>query len=203
MPRPYFYNQDANIPSNEKVPQLHRYTAGGTLGGALIKDKLFGFASYQHIHASDLEIGTSRTAVPSGLTDDRSAAALANVDSQPTGDTDCESGGRAQYAETLTGTSQLDPVAFALLNYKLPNGQYLFPSANPNFTPTLNFPRECFPHAAGIFHIRPGRHRSRLSAHHERHSLVEVLLPARSEHGAFRATLRSKVSLNVWTRAAR
>ena len=71
---PYFYNQDANIPSNEKVPQLHRYTAGGTIGGALIKDKLFGYASYQHIHASDLEIGTSRTAVPTGLvSDDRSA----------------------------------------------------------------------------------------------------------------------------------
>ena len=27
---PYFYNQDPNIPANEKVPQLHRYTAGGT-----------------------------------------------------------------------------------------------------------------------------------------------------------------------------
>ena len=76
---PYFYKQDANIPNNQKVPQLHRYTAGGTLGGPLIKDKLFGFASYQHIHASDLEIGTSRTAVPAGLTDDRSPAALAAV----------------------------------------------------------------------------------------------------------------------------
>ncbi|MGC2540754.1 MAG: carboxypeptidase-like regulatory domain-containing protein, partial [Candidatus Sulfotelmatobacter sp.] len=30
---PYFYNQDPNIPANEKVPQLHRYTAGGTIGG--------------------------------------------------------------------------------------------------------------------------------------------------------------------------
>jgi hypothetical protein len=76
---PYFYKQDANIPSNEKVPQLHRYTAGGTIGGPLIKDKLFGFASYQHLHVSDTEIGTSRTAVPFGLTDDRSPAALANV----------------------------------------------------------------------------------------------------------------------------
>jgi hypothetical protein len=76
---PYFYNQDPNIPDNEKVPQLHRYTAGGTIGGPIIKDKLFGFASYQHIHVSDLEIGTSRTAAPFGLTDDRSPAALANI----------------------------------------------------------------------------------------------------------------------------
>ena len=39
---------------------------------------------------------------------------------------------------------QINPVAFALLNYKLPNGQYLIPSANPNFTPTLNLPGERF-----------------------------------------------------------
>jgi hypothetical protein len=139
---PYFYNQDQNIPSNEKVPELHRYTAGGTLGFPLIKDKLFGFVSYQHIHASDLEMGTSRTAVPSGLTDDRSAAALAAVDFNNWGTTvnpvvapNPPGGG---------GTLNIDPVAFALLNYKLPNGQYLFPSANPNYTPTLNFPENVF-----------------------------------------------------------
>src|ERR1700684_110368 len=79
---PYFYKQDNNIPRSEKVPQLHRYTAGGTIGGPLIKDKLFGFASYQHIHVSDLEIGTSRTDAPFGLTDDRSAATLINVANQ-------------------------------------------------------------------------------------------------------------------------
>jgi hypothetical protein len=139
---PYFYNQDANIPSNEKVPQLHRYTAGGTIGGALIKDKLFGFASYQHIHASDLEIGTSRTAVPSGLTDDRSPAALANVAFINWG-----TAVNPVVAPNVPGgfvTPNIDPVAYALLNYKLPNGQYLFPSANPNFTPTLNFPENVF-----------------------------------------------------------
>jgi Carboxypeptidase regulatory-like domain/TonB dependent receptor len=138
---PYFYKQDANIPSNQKVPQLHRYTAGGTLGGALIKDKLFGFASYQHIHASDLEIGTSRTAVPADLTDDRSAAALANVASTNWGVTV-----NPVVAPNApgSGTVNIDPVAYALLNYKLPNGQYLFPSANPNFTPTLNFPENVF-----------------------------------------------------------
>ena len=48
-----------DIPANDKVPQLHRYTAGGTLGGPIIKDKLFGFLSYQHMHVSDQEIGDS------------------------------------------------------------------------------------------------------------------------------------------------
>jgi Carboxypeptidase regulatory-like domain/TonB dependent receptor len=134
---PYFYNQDANIPSNEKVPELHRYTAGGTLGGALIKDKLFGFLSYQHIHVSDLEIGTSRTAVPTGLSDDRSATALANV-------TNLNFPGAGVLPVVGTGASEINPVSFALLNYKLPNGQYMIPSANPSFTPTLNFPENVF-----------------------------------------------------------
>jgi hypothetical protein len=126
---PYFYKQDNNIPSNEKVPELHRYTAGGTLGGALIKDKLFGFLGYQHVHVSDLEIGTSRTAVPFGLSDDRSPQALVDVTN-------------ANFGTGLT-TADISPVSFALLNAKV-NGQYMIPSANPNFTPTLNFPENVF-----------------------------------------------------------
>ncbi len=126
---PYFYKQDNNIPNNEKVPELHRYTAGGTLGGALIKDKLFGYVGYQHVHVSDLEIGTSRTAVPFGLTDDRSPQALVDV-------------ANANFGTSLT-TADISPVSFALLNAKV-NGQYMVPSANPNFTPTLNFPENVF-----------------------------------------------------------
>jgi hypothetical protein len=57
---PFFFNADPNIPANEKNPQLQRYVVGGTLGGPLIKDKLFGFIGYQHIHTSDQEIGLSR-----------------------------------------------------------------------------------------------------------------------------------------------
>ena len=133
---PFFYKQDDNIPASEKVPQLHRYTAGGTLGGPLIKDKLFSFISYQHIHVSDLDIGTSRTAVPFGLTDDRSAAALAAVSNNDFGS--------AVNPVVGTAAGDISPVAFQLLNYKLPNGQYLIPSANPSFTPSLNFPENVF-----------------------------------------------------------
>ena len=134
---PYFYNDDPNIPSNEKVPELHRYVAGGTLGKALIKDKLFGFVSYQHTHVSDLEIGTSRTAVPFGLTDDRSVGALVNVanNNWPCGGPD---------EPACVTASTVDPVALAMLQYKLPNGHYLIPSANPAFTPTINFPEDVF-----------------------------------------------------------
>jgi hypothetical protein len=134
---PFFYNEDPNIPSNEKVPELHRYTSGGTLGGALIKDKLFGFVSYQHTHVSDLEIGTSRLAVPPGLTDDRSAAALATVANN---NWPC---GGADQSPCVTAAT-VDPVALALLNYRLPNGQYMIPSANPSAITSLNFPEDAF-----------------------------------------------------------
>jgi hypothetical protein len=134
---PYFYKQDPNIPAADKVPQLHRYTAGGTFGGPLIKNKLFGFVGYQHVHVSDLEIGTSRTAVPAFLTNDRSAAGLAAAAG------DFFAGG--PLSPTIgTGPGEINPISYALLNYKLPNGQYMIPAANPNFTPTINFPENVF-----------------------------------------------------------
>ncbi len=141
---PYFYKQDGNIPANQDVPQLHRYTAGGTLGGALIKDKLFGYVAYQHTHASDLEIGTSRTAVPFGLTDDRSAGALASVALNNWGTTVNPVVAQNDPNAPPGTILNIDPVSYALLNTKLPNGQFLFPSANPGFTPTLNFPENVF-----------------------------------------------------------
>ncbi len=149
---PYFYKQDTNIPANEDVPQLHRYTLGGTLGGALIKDKLFGFISYQHTHASDLEIGTSRTAVPTGLTDARDPATLAAVDNENFRTQSingnlylCNQPVPPGYnvIPCLTAGG-VDSTALTLLQYKLSNGQYLFPSANPGIAPSLNFPENVF-----------------------------------------------------------
>ena len=159
---PYFYKQDPNIPSSELVPALHRYTAGGAGGGALIKDKLFGYLSYEHTHIADYEIGTSRTAVPYGLTDDRSPAALAavdNVDFRTTYDPNtgnpqpCTPGSPPPGSNILQciTAANVDPVALNLLQYKLPGGKYLFPSANPNITPTTNFPENVFLTQASYF----------------------------------------------------
>ena len=35
-------------------------------------------------------------------------------------------------ASVGTGAGQINPIAYALFNYKLPNGQYLIPNFNPN-----------------------------------------------------------------------
>src|ERR1700691_5886941 len=77
---PFFDKEDPNIPSDDKNPELHRETIGGMVGAPIIKDKLFGFISYQHVHDSDQDIGLSRLIVPPGLTDtNRTAQGLVDI----------------------------------------------------------------------------------------------------------------------------
>ncbi len=135
---PFFYKQDPNIPADDKVPQLHRYTLGGMLGGPIIKDKLFGFVSYQHLHDADQEIGLSRMLVPHGLTDDRSAAALAAISD-------------AYWGTNLSSNlGAINPIALALFQYKLPNGQYLIPSDDGQI-PTPIFPENAIAPGTAYF----------------------------------------------------
>lgn len=113
---PFFYNADPTIPSNEKVPKLDRNQFGATFGGPIIKDKLFFFFAYQGLRAADALLGTSQATVPQDLTNDRSATALANVAAQDFG--------------VSINPSQISSSALSILQYKLPNGQYMIPSAN-------------------------------------------------------------------------
>jgi hypothetical protein len=149
---PYFYKTDGNIPASDKVPSLHRYTAGGALGGPILKDKLFAFLSYQHIHTADQEIGSSRVAVPPGLTNDRSPAALAAlVNGSGCSTPPCNFPSSALVQPVVgTAAGDISPMAYGLLNYKLPNGQYLIPSAG-SFTPTINFPENTFTTGTAYF----------------------------------------------------
>jgi hypothetical protein len=161
---PFFYKADPNIPASDKVPELHRYTAGGTLGAPIIKDKLFGFLSFQHTHVSDQEIGSSRVAVPPGLTNDRSAAALAALVNGTTSSTcpalPCNFPSSAQVNPTVgTASGDINPIAFGLLNYKLPNGQFLIPSASAGslLNPIgINFPENSFTVGTSYFLANQG-----------------------------------------------
>ncbi len=122
---PFFYNA-AGIP----IPFLNRNQFGATIGGPLVKDKLFYFFSYQGIRISDQESSTKDTTVPYGLSDDRSQTAIAalmnNVYNENPNCTDS--------SKPCFTTGQINPAAYNLLNAKLPNGQYLIPSTSPLFT---------------------------------------------------------------------
>jgi carboxypeptidase family protein len=135
---PFFNKQDANLPDNDKVPQLHRYTAGGALGGALIKDKVFGYAAFQHVHDSDQEIGLSRMLVPKGLSSDRSVPALEAISDTYWG------------TQLLEGQGSVSPVAVQLLQAKLPNGQYLIPN-DDGVIPTPIFPENAISPGTAFF----------------------------------------------------
>ncbi len=124
---PFFFNQDQDIPANDKVPQLHRYILGGTFGGPIIKDKLFGFVAYQHLHVSDQEIGDSLLDVPVGLNDDRSATGLASVSNNSF----CTPYDQANFGCTPITGANVDPLAQILFNSPaLPGepGKWLIPN---------------------------------------------------------------------------
>ncbi len=134
---PYFYNADPNIPPSEKNPSMHRYSAGGTIGLPIKKDKLFLYAAYQHTHASDEEIGIYRPVVPRGLDPSncpggvRSATCLATV-----GNLNNLSSSLFLEDSTLnsnigTAPGNINPIAYTLFNYGCPKN-CIIPWANPN-----------------------------------------------------------------------
>ncbi len=127
---PFFRNSSPAIASNDKVPYLDSRKYGATLGGAVVKDKLFFFGSYQGTRVLDELNGSSFLTVPLQLTNDRSAAGLAQV-------------ANTGFAGDGTITpNQISPVALKLMQTKLPNGSYLIPSptvTDPNVAAGLGY----------------------------------------------------------------
>jgi hypothetical protein len=137
---PFFFKNDDDIPANLKNPELHRYVAGGTLGGPIIKDKLFGFVAYQHLHVSDSAIGYSFLDVPVGLSDTRDPGTLANIINP-------------QFGTTLTGAN-IDPTALALFNSPaLPGepGKWLIPNDTASSLLSSTHPNDAFLPGTGRF----------------------------------------------------
>jgi hypothetical protein len=122
---PFFFKQEYLLTAQQGVgafpealanPALHRWTTGATVGGPVLKDRLFFFAAYEHQYSSDQATGLSQLNVPSGLTDDRSTTGLENALTSWFND-------GSQHSVTIS------PIAAAIMNAKLPNGQYMIPSA--------------------------------------------------------------------------
>jgi len=116
----YFRNEalNANNPflkaAGVKRPVLKRNVLGGTFGGPIQVENAFFFISYQgtreHNGASPNSL-SSNVRVDPGLTDDRSEQTLHKA-----------------FAELPS----INPIALALLNVKLANGQFLVPTPQVN-----------------------------------------------------------------------
>jgi hypothetical protein len=95
-------------------PLLRRNVFGGVLGGPIQKNRAFFFVSYQGSRernaASIINSISSNVLVAPGLTGDRSASTL----------------------ESTFGVATIDPASLALLNAKLPNGQFVIPTPQAN-----------------------------------------------------------------------
>jgi hypothetical protein len=114
---PFFLKATGLQPISNNTPGLNRNVFGGTLGGPIIKNKLFFFGSYQGMRVTDaLNGAVSGSVVPQGLTNQRDAASLAAV-------------ANADFGTSLTATD-ISQQALAIMNAKNSQGQYLVPSQN-------------------------------------------------------------------------
>jgi hypothetical protein len=110
-------------------PELKQNQFGGTFGGPIVKNKLLFFGSYQGTRQVNAVQGR-QTFVSPPLTDDRSAAGIGAIFAGQQG---------LQYIFGPPGFgpavaadgSNINSVALNLLQLKLPNGNYLFPTPNP------------------------------------------------------------------------
>ena len=104
-----FFLNGAGVPR----PPYKRNQFGGTLGGPILKDRLWFFGSYQgtrEVNGTSLENSVGTVFVPGNLTNDRSTAALTTL-------------------ANSFGVTTIDPSALFLLQATLPNGSFVIPSA--------------------------------------------------------------------------
>lgn len=127
---PFFYKQDVQLGTllpQYVDPALHKWVAGGTVGGPIIKNKLLFFAGYNHLYTSDQYGALSQFQVPAGLSNDRSLAGiLAACNSYETATV----AGTTKKAAACPAQTLWNSSAIAILQAKLPGGQYLIPSAD-------------------------------------------------------------------------
>lgn len=113
---------------------------GGAIGGPILKDRTFFFAAYQGLTQVN-GLGSLKTAELPVLTSDRSAATL-GAQFCPAGHLDDQGQQATGYLTTAGGAqvacdgSNINAVALAALNAKLPNGQFAVPSPQVALPPS-------------------------------------------------------------------
>ena len=120
----YFRNDalNANNPflkaAGVRRPALQRNILGGLIGGPIRTDRLFFFGSYQgtrETNGASPNSLTSNVLIAPGLTNDRSQQTLLATF-------------RPRSSPTSPPATSINPVALALLNTRLPNGEFLIPT---------------------------------------------------------------------------
>jgi len=111
----YFLNQQG-----QRRPELNQNQFGASIGGPILKNKLFFFFNYQGTRQINGYPGITSVNLPQ-IPTDRSVASLAAFGN---------SLGKTSYTGPTISTtgSNLNPVAVALLQLKFANGNYVIPS---------------------------------------------------------------------------
>ena len=141
---PFFFKQDNEVPLDKKNPALHRSSLGATAGGPILKNKLYGFFSYQHLSVSDEEIGDGFLNVPIGLgaCAVRSADCFAGIDNaQFAGENNVAAASpsdRVPYSSSVPfSAAQISPTVVQLFNLPAAPGEpgkYLIPDDTTSAT---------------------------------------------------------------------
>lgn len=122
----YFLNQ-----TGSPRPDLKQNQFGGTVGGPIRPRKVFFFFSYQGTRQVNGYAGLSSMTLAQ-IPEDRSLASLGAFGN---------SLGKTSYSGPTIDASgaNISPVAYALLNLKFPNGQYVIPSPQTSNTTGVNY----------------------------------------------------------------
>jgi hypothetical protein len=151
----YFRNEDLNANdwftkrSGQQRGILRQNQYGFTAGGPLVRNKVLLFGSWQGTkQLNDVDPSNHKLSYLPPLTDDRSAAGLGAVFA-----------GSSGYLGPAFGTvnadgSNIAPQALALLQAKLPNGQYVIPTpqgSNPSPTGGLDTEGSAYVSSPGYF----------------------------------------------------
>ncbi len=121
--------------NNQPKPVLDQNQYGLTIGGPIVRDRMLFFGSYQGTNQTN-GVSSLLTVSAPPLTDDRSAAAIGRLFAGQRGVQQNAMGGVGP--AILADGSNINPIALALLQRRLPDGGYLLPTPQ-TINPALPF----------------------------------------------------------------